>query len=362
MTLEYFDRWAPWPPSTIAADVAGLQWSHSILQEPFYMSPWQASADAMHLAFIMQPDSFVKQCERRDWGVSKSPKRRRRGLTVSFDPFAVVHFGPEFSSSWTTSRVPTAEVPQRDWLTKCSAFSQSHCNIFDDRRSSQEPFDLSRTAPHTHRPDTTENPNLPDPPSSSESPDGRDRHQRRAPLRHFPAWVETLWNILQDEGATELLEEGPVIYLSTYYLSHRHCVRQAADRPIRLTRRYDEWIEEFKLVWGDLFDRDAEFDIFLVQPEPPISLTRGIVGIVLIVQHAQPGGAAILTTALFDELPTPRTMEIAHIVDIWTDYPTALRRAEAFEACQQAEQTRPTTVRSTCWTICFSKRTADPNA
>ena len=110
------------------------------------------------------------------------------------------------------------------------------------------------------------------------------------------------------------------------------------DRPIRLTRRYEEWIEEFKQVWGDMFDRDADFNIYLVQPEPPISITRGIVGIVLIVQHAQPEGAAILTTALFDELPTPRTLEIAHVVDIWTDYPTALRRAEAFEACREAER------------------------
>jgi len=157
-----------------------------------------------------------------------------------------------------------------------------------------------------------------------------------------------LWNILQDEGATELLEEGPVIYLSTYYLSHRHCIRQAVSRPIRLTRRYEEWVEEFKLVWGDLFDRQAPYELHLVEPEPPISLTRGIVGIVLIVQHRQPERAAVLTTALFDELPTPRTLEIAHIVDVWTDYPTILRRAEAYEACQEAErqELRPCVLRA----------------
>jgi len=337
MTLEYFDRWASWPPSAIAADVAGMQWSHFILQEPTYKSPWQASEDAMQLAFMMQPSSFIEQCERPEWGFSVPHRRHRKGLTVSFDPLVSVHFGPEFNTFWTTSRVPTAEVSQRDWLPKSSVFSQSLCIDFDDSTSSQSSLIPSSSTPMMHRPDPTENPNLPDPPSSSEGSDGRDR-QRRAPLRHFPAWVETLWNILQDEGATELLEEGPVIYLTTYYLSHRNCVRQAVDRPIRLTRRYDEWIEEFKQVWGDLFDREADFDIFLVRPEPPISITRGIVGIVLIVQHAQPGGAAVLTTALFDELPTPRTLEIAHIVDIWTDYATALHRAEAFEACREAER------------------------
>ena len=336
MTLEYFDRWAAWPPS-IAADVAGLQWSHSILQEPFYKSPWQASEDAMHLAFTMQPNSFIQQCERREWGFSVPHRKIKKGLTVSFDPIAHVHFGPESSSSWTTSRVSIDDVSHREWLPKSRAFSQSNCNVVEAHTSSQQLLTLSRTAPISHRPDPTENPNLPDPPSSSEESTAHGGHGR-IPIRHLPAWVETLWNILQDEGATELLEEGPIIYLSTYYLSHRTCIRQAADRPIRLTRRYEEWIEEFKSVWGDLFDREADFNVYLVQPEPPISLTRGIVGIVLIVQHAQPGGHAILTTALFDELPTPRTAEIAHVVDTWTDYSTVLHRAEAFEACREAER------------------------
>ena len=337
MTLEYFDRWAPWPDSTIAADVAALQWSHSILQEPIYKSPWQASEDALQLAFEMQPDSLVAQCEKREWGFYVSHKKHQKGLTVSFDPFAQIHSGPEFSPTWTSSRVPTAGNPHREQLPKCSNFSQSFCTNFDDHTAEQPILTLSCRAPRMHRPDLTENPNFPDPPSSSDESDGH-RRPGRVPIRHLPAWVESLWNILQDEGATELLEEGPVIYLSTYYLSHRNCVRQAVDRPIRLTRRYEEWIEEFKQVWGDMFDREADFNVYLVQPEPPISITRGIVGIVLIVQHAQPEGAAVLTTALFDELPTPRTLEIAHVVDIWTDYSTALRRAEAFEACREAER------------------------
>ena len=337
MTLEYFDRWAAWPSNAIAAEVAGMQWSHSILQEPCYKSPWQASEDALHLAFTLQPDSLVRHCEKREWGFSVPHKRCKKGLAVSFNPFAHVHFGPEFSSSWTTCRVPTAGVSKRDWLPKSSTFSQSLCNDCDENFSSQQILAQSSPKPIECRPDLTENPNLPDPPSSSEGSEGRGR-PRRVPIRHLPAWVETLWNILQDEGATELLEEGPVIYLSTFYLSHRNCIRQAVSRPIRLTRRYEEWNDEFKQVWGDLFDHDSDFSLFLVQPEPPISITRGIVGIVLIVQHEQPGGSAVLITALFDELPTPRTLEIAHVIDTWTDYTTVLHRAEAYEACTEAQR------------------------
>lgn len=66
------------------------------------------------------------------------------------------------------------------------------------------------------------------------------------------------------------------------------------------------------------------------------------------MQHAQPDGAAVLTTALFNELPAPRTIEIAHVLDIWTDYNTVLHRAEAFEACAEAQRQdlRPCVVRA----------------
>ena len=331
MTLEYFDQWAALPPTRIDAAVAKMQWSHSILQEPNYLSPWQASENALHLAFTLQPNSLIHQCEQQDWGFSVPRKQCRKGRTVSFDPLAYVHFGPESSSIWTTSRVPTAEVSLRDWLPKSSKVSQSTC------KTNSTSFASSSASPRTNRPDLTENPNLPDPPSSSEG-SGEGGQPRRPPIRHLPAWVNTLWNLLQDEGATELLEEGPVIYLDTFYLSHRNCIRQAASRAIRLNRRYEEWQEEFKLIWGDIFDQEAAYELFLVQPEPPISITRGISGIVLIVQHAQPGGAAILTSTQFDELPTPRMLEIAHVLDIWTDYTTILHRAEAFEACREAER------------------------
>ena len=60
MTLEYFDRWAPWPSSHIHAGVAGMQWSHSILQDPSYKSPWNASEEAMQLAFDLHPASFLR--------------------------------------------------------------------------------------------------------------------------------------------------------------------------------------------------------------------------------------------------------------------------------------------------------------
>ena len=109
--------------------------------------------------------------------------------------------------------------------------------------------------PILHRPDQEEVPNFHDPPVHSDDSDRQHGGPPRRPLRHFPAWVESIWNILQIEGAAELLEEGPIIYLSTYYISHETCLQQRADRPIRFTRDYDQWEEVIKEVWEDHFDR-----------------------------------------------------------------------------------------------------------
>lgn len=197
MTLEYFDRWAPWPSMHVQADVAKMQWLHSILQDPSYKSPWTASEEAMHLAFDMHPSSFLTQCERRDWGFSSLHRRRRQDLHVCFDSVVQVHFGLETSPFWATRSVDTADVLLRGSLPKCLTSSQSLCNELVDH---SQLLYQSRHGPVQLRPDYSH---------------GR-AGQHRVPLRHLPAWVETLWNILRNEGATELLEEGPVIYLSTY--------------------------------------------------------------------------------------------------------------------------------------------------
>ena len=370
-------------------------WLHSVTEELAFTSPWVALQRAEDLASEVGYTSAIRI------DMCQLSKPKRIAAKLSFDPVIQVRILDDDTCLERTQEVfedVLSGWPSKPWsLADPRTFSQDFCidiaecsdqlsalqvsvpfsshyawmhvprhpakdsrhglfesvppdapqhGLFDRVGTVQSDHDaclcpsfisLPRSGPMQNRPDLTENPNFPDPSSSSDDAHGHAGQGRR-PLRHFPAWVEELWNILQDEGAAELLEEGPVIYLSTYYLSHRNCVRQADSRPIRLTRRYENWSEEIKRVWGDHFDRFADFSLFLVKPEPPISITRGIVGIALVVQHAQPERAAILTTALFDELPTPRTREIAHVLDIWTDRNTVLHRAEAFEVCEEAQR------------------------
>ena len=200
-------------------------------------------------------------------------------------------------------------------------------------------YDVPHFGPCHDRPNPNEVPNFADPPSDSEGSGrhGHQRHDRRPPLRHFPAWVTDLWHLLQSDGATEHLEEGPVIYLGSYYVSHETCPRQNERRPIRLDRHYESWAQQIVQVWHDHFDHSRGFELHLVAPEPPIPVTHGIVGIILIVQHPVRGQEAVLTTTVYDALDGRHMTESAHSMPRLVEPSIVLERAGALARCRAVE-------------------------
>ena len=128
------------------------------------------------------------------------------------------------------------------------------------------------------KPNRQEDPQMLDPSDGSDGdrPPDRQRDPRRPPLRFFPAWVTQLWDLLQAEGAIEMAEEGPVLYLQSFYISHQHHPHQHISRPLRIDRDYVEWERDFRFVWEDFVDENAPMDIHLVRPELPLPVTRGV--------------------------------------------------------------------------------------
>jgi len=187
------------------------------------------------------------------------------------------------------------------------------------------------------RPDQGEVPNLPDPPAHTDAPPpghGHDgAHTPSQPLHRYPAWVQESWELLQREGATELLEEGPIMYLDSFFISHVNHPRQTLNRPVRLDRHYEEWGETIKDVWTDFFDRNADFEVFLIQPNPPTPVTRGTIASLLVVQHPQRHHAAVLTTALIDDIAGYRIEQVAHSIRDRVSHQQILRQAGLLPEC-----------------------------
>lgn len=287
---------------------------HSVIEEPDFVSMWEAQTRALLLSSSL---NFP-------------------GLAPHFDAIFVDAFIKD-------ARHP---VPEEDLIELGIKHSDEHGLVATDEVMQPfathgfSVFDASMNGPVQHRPDQNTPQNLPDPPEQEdEEHDDRERDRDpRIPLHRFPHWTTDLWNILQAEGATELLEEGPVIYLDSFYISHRHCVRQEVNRPVRLAQNYAQWADEILEVWQDYMDRNAGFDIFVVQPEPPIPVARGTVGTIIIAQHPDPRHVAVLTTTISDALLDPWIQDVAHSIEIHFNYRQILSCAGVLQNCMEVQR------------------------
>lgn len=97
----------------------------------------------------------------------------------------------------------------------------------------------------------------------------------RTPLPTWlPPWWADLLRQFQEEGVTECLEEGPILYVLTWFLhgqQHRQCM---APRVLRLDRHWHRWWEDLKELWGDSLDATLPAEVGLVRPTPPMAPTR----------------------------------------------------------------------------------------
>ena len=86
----------------------------------------------------------------------------------------------------------------------------------------------------------------------------------RPPRVERPTWYQEVWDLLCTVGATEMEEEGPVIYMNSFYISHTRCPKMNLARPLRFDAEHDSWEEDIKFMWEDYFDRSAAFELFIV--------------------------------------------------------------------------------------------------
>ena len=114
-------------------------------------------------------------------------------------------------------------------------------------------------------------------------PPGLDAHHfqpqhpsrtRRDPFENTDPWARSIWNILDAEGAVEVEEEGSVIYVLSYYISHWNFRRQFHGRPLRLDGDFREWPDIIRQAWADFFDQQAAFELLIVTPQPPTPITQ----------------------------------------------------------------------------------------
>lgn len=360
MTLEYANL-KPWicrehfAPSQIPII---MKWTHSIFQEDNVVTEWGAIEQARALALDIGVYNGVSISEQSCSSEISRPSIEFSAVKkhVGFSSLAEIFIGMDEQFLMHRTQVPeiclgNGHMPWASGLCRGGDFltfeerllaqpsTSLDLGLFPVRLGKVEVSSPAR-AIFEAKPNREEEPQLLDPSDSSDG-DQRDRHHRdprRPPLRSMPAWIQQLWNLLQEEGAVEMEEEGPVLYFQSFFVSHRDHPHQSISRPVRIDRDFVNWEADFRFVWEDFEDAHAPLDVFLVQPELPLPVTRGVAGTLLLTQHPMPRKVACVTVAMYDELPAPRRVESAHSFDFRTRADTLLHFAGAYEACEEVRR------------------------
>eukprot|EP00435_Cladocopium_sp_Y103_P038045 s36_g10.t1 len=155
---------------------------------------------------------------------------------------------------------------------------------------------------------------------------------------HFPAasddqWHDQLRELHASEGATENDDEGPVIYVQTWFVHHRTFRICDAPRTVRLDGFHTWWYHDICTAWQDRLQVDIPLRISRVQPPPPPSHFENFATHLVLEQESLPGLSAVLISALFVGEHGNRLMRRATSLSRWIDKVDVIDAVELGHVC-----------------------------
>lgn len=293
-----------------------MKWNHRWTLVSNFCSEWHARETATGLALSLHGPS---SCLRTSSATSlRSSRRSFRKVTFSQSVEV-------WSGKWDSLQMQMHRITVPDLHCAFGLPIWRHLQL--------------RPQPILYKPDPHEA-HLPPLPEAVAVPSGhlRDAQQTRTNLRELPHWYSQVWRLLDEESRVEDDQEGDIIYINSFYISHATNRFQDQGRPLRFGRHLQTWAEDISLVWDDLFDRNAPFTATLVTPDPPFNTMPDTVGVLLIVQHHDPFRTACLITAIDPILPRARIIQIAHSFDIVIPFRHVLFHGGVSDLCDERAQ------------------------
>ena len=246
-----------------------LSWSHPVIAEKDYISPWKATWDALQLSFSIG-----------SWKPQRSPaallpkRRLAKTLRVTFATDMEIciysEFGRKKPICMPSDGLELWEAKPWNLDGPCppaddfdDGFQYDETGIACARKVQETDFPdsgcLDYIEPSCLARDVQYETWLPGFPLD-ERPD----------LSLMPAWVQQTWQgIFHQQADIEFQDEGPVLYLLTWFLhpaGHRLCT---TPRTAKLDLYYEHWEADLRQLWHDVFHDDEDLAAFIVFPEPP---------------------------------------------------------------------------------------------
>ena len=115
-----------------------------------------------------------------------------------------------------------------------------------------------------------------------------------APLPHHEFWDQVL-EVFHKHSAVEREDEGPILYVHTWFLDHVRFLHCHTSRPVRLTDDPTGWKKQMSDVWMDYYLQDLTIHFDMVNPLPLPSAWEAAPPVhILLQQQRQPHLRSVL--------------------------------------------------------------------
>ena len=123
-------------------------------------------------------------------------------------------------------------------------------------------------------------------------------------------------DLLHTEGEVDDDEEQPVVFVTSYFIDHRHHRYHDQPRVLRFDSDVNEWERDVRFIWEDLIDHSSAIDVVLVRPDPPFNVYGGTSATVIVHQHLDPLRAVFLITTVHIQDPRTHFQVSAHSAEL----------------------------------------------
>ena len=195
------------------------------------------------------------------------------------------------------------------------------------------PLDGTNTLQAIHLAETRIDHRLAGPRIHPQVPDQAPAHAPSPPMMHVPApppvhsvdlpqptevyWFERLQQLFEDQALVEFEEEGPILYLWTWYINHQTHPRCLVPKVVKLDQFQHLWLQDLYEPWRNDLQLDAPTQVRIVDGRPPIDSFRIDAPHIMIEQHPCEGKTANVLSAVFHAANADRLLQAAYSMQRW---------------------------------------------
>ena len=263
-----------------------LRWTHTIVTATDFITSWEAADSAYFLAFDLGNVPLYAS------GSSHTPSRCTKRSQVRFDNDICVCLYHETITSQHSVSHESLQDPLKPW------------RLFPAQPDDRSAIPLSDWP-------------------------GMIPAQQQIDLRHpFHAFMTDLSPLFEAGATTELLEEGPIAYIATWFLNHDPPgIKGLGPRPVRLNNDPLDWGEDILDAWSDilpLLPGQPNCDIVVVHPTPENGVATNYASHVILSVFGRPEQAGLLLTSTVGggvehaAWPVLHHRTTVHDVELWS--------------------------------------------